>query len=234
MELPIPEKSASQSRTSKTLVTFAIAFWVLILSGVFAGLIVTVGSTNSEKKVAAGTRQNAYRELLPALELVDNINQSNREEALLEALDIIDKNVLKIDPRHPLAIQTKDEIQIELGLMKESTIGGHEKTISEQVRNLDQARKEIERLEAQVQKMDSANAGLNRDKAKLSRDIGGLQQKMKQIDSNSAKEIADKDREISDLQQQINDMEKQSAANNNNNNNQQTRETKGILTRRRS
>ena len=143
MELPIPEKSASQSRPSKILVTLAIAFWVLILSGVFAGLIVTVGSTNSEKKVAAGTRQNAYRELLPALELVDDITQSNRNEVLLEALDIIDKKVLKIDPRHPLAIQTKDEIQIELGLIKESTIGSQEKTISEQVRNLSQARKEI-------------------------------------------------------------------------------------------
>ncbi|MDF1754268.1 MAG: hypothetical protein P1U89_15895 [Verrucomicrobiales bacterium] len=196
MTLPTPDRTTSQKKTKGWLVTLAIAFWALVISGVFAGLIVTVGSANGDKKDAAALRQGAYKELLPALELVDTAYGDNREIALLEALEIIDGKVLEIDPKHPLAIQTKDEIQFELAEMQSNQISDQERTIQEQLDDLrkseagvtkanaeikkakseiekrlaeiEDAQNDIERLNAQLKGVEKINGALNREKQQLS------------------------------------------------------------------
>ena len=209
MDLPIPENATSRSGPSRLLVTLAIAFWVLILSGVFAGLIFTVGANNSKNKNAATTRQQAYDALQPALGLVDQINVRNREEVLLQALEIIDKEVLKIDSKLPLAVQTKDEIQIELANMKSNTISVQEKRISVQIRNIDQARREIDQLQGQIARLQSANNKLSSEKNSMGRQMRSLQQKMAKAGSDASKKIGAKDREISKLKQQMREMAEQ-------------------------
>lgn len=182
--LPVPAKALKKKQSSRFLMTGFISLWALVIFGALAALLTTVGNTKGERKEAAMVRQQAYKALLPVLETVDQVGLPDREAALLGALKTIDEKVLTIDPKHPLAIQTKDEIQIELASINASRIDNQKQTISQQAENLNQSQSQIDELLKQVQMLESNQAKLEAENQTLSSDKENLLAANDQLEKN--------------------------------------------------